>query len=34
MELNSAEVQQGNYQLIGIRKIKRDFGFINDYLTF
>ena len=34
MELNSAEVQQGNYQLIEIRKIKRDFESINDYLTF
>lgn len=34
MEITSAEVQQGNYKLIEIRKIKHDFESINDYLTF
>lgn len=34
MELNSAEVQHGNHQLIEIRKLKCDFASLNDYLKF
>ncbi|PPD51390.1 MAG: hypothetical protein CTY12_08085 [Methylotenera sp.] len=34
MELNSEEVRQDHFQLIEIRKVKGDFGSIDDYLAF
>lgn len=34
MELNSAEVQQGNHLLIEVRKVKRDFASLNNYHEF
>jgi hypothetical protein len=34
MELNSVNMQHNHYQLIEIRKVKSDFGSIDDYLAF
>jgi len=34
MEMNSAEAEQGNMQLIEIKKVKSDFASLNDYQRF